>query len=211
MKDKLIHIAYNFFKLLFFPIYILKLINILRKIKSVIFSSIISKEFKSCGENLSIFLPFYVVGEKYINIGDNFNCFKGLRIEAHEYHQGVSFSPQINIGNSVSMNFDCHIACVNKIIIGDNVLIASRVFITDHFHGEINSSINNLEPSNRRLVSKGPVTIEESTWIGEGVVIMPNVKIGKFSIIGANSVVTKSFPPYSIIGGNPAKLIKSIK
>lgn len=64
--------------------------------------------------------------------------------------------------------------------------------------------------SKRKIISKGPVIIEDNVWIGEGVCIMPNVKIGKNSIVGANAVVTKSFPENSVIGGNPAKLIKTL-
>ncbi|RZL62547.1 MAG: acyltransferase, partial [Pedobacter sp.] len=116
----------------------------------------------------------------------------------------------IIIGNDVSINFDCHIACVNKISIGNNVLMASKVFITDHFHGNASKASIALPPSKRVVESKGPVIIEDNVWVGEGVAIMPNVTIGQNSIIGANAVVTKSFPANSVIAGNPAKLIKTI-
>lgn len=56
-----------------------------------------------------------------------------LRIEAHDFHNGVKFSPEIIIGDNVSINYDCHIGAINKIVIGNNVLLASKIFITDHF------------------------------------------------------------------------------
>jgi acetyltransferase-like isoleucine patch superfamily enzyme len=90
------------------------------------------------------------------------------------------------------------------------VLLASKVFITDHYHGGIDSESIKIPPSTRIVQSKGPVIIEDNVWIGQGVAIMPDVTIGKNSIIGANAVVTKSFPPNSIIGGVPARLIKTI-
>ena len=65
--------------------------------------------------------------------------------------------------------------------------------------------------SNAYITSKGPVIIGDYTWIGENVSIMPGVNIGKSSVIGANSVVTKSFPERSIIAGNPAKIIGTIQ
>ena len=109
------------------------------------------------------------------------------------------------------MNFRCHIGAINQIIIGDNVLIGSNVLITDHSHGINDDEDIDIAPSKRKLYSKGPVIIEDNVWIGENVSILPNVRIGKNSIIGANSVVLKDVPAYSIVAGNPAKVIKCIK
>jgi acetyltransferase-like isoleucine patch superfamily enzyme len=88
------------------------------------------------------------------------------------------------------------------------VLIASKVYISDHFHGNVTAEELDIAPVKRKLFSKGPVIIGDNVWIGEGVVIMPGVEIGNSCIIGANAVVTKSFPKDSVIGGNPARLIK---
>ena len=94
------------------------------------------------------------------------------------------------------------------VFIGDNVLIGSNVLITDHQHGLNDLKTLKIPPSKRSLISKGDVVIENNVWIGENAVIIPGVRIGKNSIVGANSVVTKSFKNNSIIGGVPAKLIK---
>ena len=67
-----------------------------------------------------------------------------------------------------------------------------------------------IAPNYRPLYSKGPVIIEDNVWIGEGAMIMPNIHIGKGSIIAANSVVTSNIPAYSIAAGVPAKVIKSL-
>ncbi|MBO1922991.1 acyltransferase [Thiomicrorhabdus sp. 6S3-12] len=116
----------------------------------------------------------------------------------------------MQIGDNVSINFNCHIGCVNKILIGNNVLIASNVFITDHSHGSINEADLEKPPKDRALVSKGAVIIEDNVWIGDGVSIFANVTIGKNSIIGANSVVTKSIPENCVAVGTPAQVIKNL-
>jgi acetyltransferase-like isoleucine patch superfamily enzyme len=151
-----------------------------------------------------------IVGAKYISIGKNFYALYNLRLEAWDSYSGQVFTPQIIIGENVNMNTDCHISCIDKIIIGDNVLMASRIYISDHSHGQVTSSSLSLPPAKRPLFSKGPVIIEKNVWIGEGVCILPNVTIGENSIIGANAVVTKSVPANSVVGGNPAKIIRAL-
>jgi acetyltransferase-like isoleucine patch superfamily enzyme len=186
------------------------MIRILKYLRNRTYSYIVKRQFSKCGSNFYIESPVYLIGGKSIEIGNDFFCFERLRLEAFHKHNRYKFSPKIKIGNNVSINYDCHIGAINKIIIGNDVLLASRVFITDHFHGDINKRELSIPPNRRKLFSKGPVIIEDGVWIGEGVSIMPNVSIGKNCIIGANSVVTKSFPPNSIIGGIPAKLIRQL-
>lgn len=177
---------------------------------SQFYSIWISREFKSIGENPSIVPPFYLNGGRYITIGRNFGCDQRLRLDAFDGFLGERFTPQITIGDNVSIQKDCHIGAINRIVIGDNVLIASKVYISDHSHGEINTQALTLSPAMRPLFSKGEVIIEDNVWIGEGVAVMPNVIIGKNSIIGANSVVTKSIAPNSVVAGNPARLIRTL-
>lgn len=154
----------------------------------------IVKQLNRCGENPIIYFPITSYGLHNICIGNNFNAKARLRLEVYDGPLNKIFTPNIIIGNEVSISYDCHIACANKIMIGNNVLIASKVFITDHFHGNIDKFSLTFSPSIREIISKGPVIIEDNVWIGEGVSIMPNVTIGKNSIIGANSVVTKDIP-----------------
>ena len=187
---------------------IFRIINKIRHIQNKSYSSLIKRGFFSVGKLFSVEYPARIIGGNYITIGNNFSSFGRLRLEAIDRHNGVDFQPSVIIGNGVSINTDCHIGCVNKIFIGDDVLIASRVFITDHFHGEVSKEQLKIKPSERIVNSPGPVIIEKNVWIGEGVVILPNVTIGENCIIGANAVVTKSFEANSIIAGVPANVIK---
>lgn len=91
-----------------------------------------------------------------------------------------------------------------KLKIGKNVSIAQNVNI-------MVDSGPNASPSMQKVfpLEKGPVNIGDNCWIGASSVIMPKVTLGEYCIVAANSYVNKSFPPFSIIGGSPAGLIRS--
>lgn len=189
----------------------MKLAKIIRGIRLLfekVYWSSEKKELKHCGENSYIEYPFILIGGDCISIGNNFHAYKHFQLEAHKAHNGNKFAPEIKIGNNVSINYNVHIGAINQVIIGDNVLIASKVFITDHHHGKTNKESLEIPPSERILYSKGAVVIRDNVWIGENVSIMPGVTIGKNSVIGANSVVTHDIPENCIAAGNPAKIIK---
>jgi Acetyltransferase (isoleucine patch superfamily) len=170
----------------------------------------LASEFNNLGKNSLIEKPLYLKGGKYMSIGENFNALERLRLECWDNYQGEKFTPQLTIGNNVSVNYNVHIGCINQISIGNNVLFASNIFISDHQHGFIDTRDSNVPPLARNLYSKGPVIIEDNVWIGENVAILPNVTVGKGCIIGANAVVTKSFPENCVLGGNPAKIIRKL-
>ena len=164
--------------------------------------------FKTAGENCSLHESSSIINPQYISIGNDFRSSWNLRLEAIDYYKGQRFNPKILIGDNVGFNTDIHIGCINHVEIGNNCLLGSRIIITDHNHGDTSLESLKVEPSIRKLYSKGPVIIEDNCWIGEGAAILAGVTIGRNSIIGTNSVVNKDIPAYSIVAGIPAKIIK---
>lgn len=116
-----------------------------------------------------------------------------------------TFSPKITIGDRVSATAGLHIAAFDEIVIEEDVLIAANVFMSDGLHGFENANVPYKYQGFFRI---SPILIKRGSWIGQNVVIMPGVTVGELSIIGANSVVTKSIPDRCIAVGSPARVVK---
>jgi lipopolysaccharide O-acetyltransferase len=142
---------------------------------------------------------------KQIYIGKNVQIRKGSRIEVVTK---FGKSPKIKIGDDTSIQMYFHCGAMESVEIGKSVLIAGRVYISDHDHVFNHPSLPPRHCEN--LIAK-PVVVGDGVWLGEGVVVLKGVTIGERSVIGANSVVTKDIPPYSIAAGVPAKVIRSIE
>lgn len=125
------------------------------------------------------------------------------------------YGKNIFIGDKVIINMNCTFVDNNRIEIGNNVLIASNVQIYTSTHPtRVNERIvqNWNENSGKAYCNTYalPVRIEDNVWIGGGVIVLPGVTIGKNSVIGAGSVVTRSVSENCIAVGNPCRIIKTI-
>jgi acetyltransferase-like isoleucine patch superfamily enzyme len=113
----------------------------------------------------------------------------------------------LKVGNNSSIGPYSYIGCSGYIEIGDNVMMSPRVSIYSENH--------NFSETDRPMIEQGVtrsfVIIEDDCWIAANAVILAGVTVGKGSVIAAGSIVTKDVPPYSIVGGNPARIIKSRK
>lgn len=149
------------------------------------------------GKNVSILNP------QYISVGNK--VFFDDNVELCVQKTISDITPRLQIGNRVRLGKFNRIGCDNNIIIEDDVLCAPNVHISDRNHGyeDIYTPIN-LQP----ITTKGAIVIGAETWLGFGCQIMSGVKIGKHCIIAAGSVVTKNVPDYSVVGGNPAKILR---
>lgn len=171
----------------------------------------VSSRFKNLGTSAHVAHPYYIYGQWNIEVGKYFVAGPDFWMEAIDYYGNQKFTPSIKIGDNFSAQRNCHIGAIDSITIGDGVLLGSNILITDHAHGDTSKEQNSLAPGSRPLITKGSVVIGNNVWIGDNAIILPNVKLGDGCIVGAGAVVTKSFPAGSVIGGNPARLLKKIE
>jgi len=140
-----------------------------------------------------------------IIIGDNVSILKGTIIEC----TGVirSLGEGLIIGNNVGIAQNCFIQVRGQVKIGNNVIFGPNVSLFSENHNFDNPELPVSVQGEKRI----GVTIEDGAWIGTRAVILDGVTVSKNSIVAAGSVVSKNVPPYSIVAGVPAKVIKSRK
>lgn len=169
-------------------------------------------QMKHCGKNLNLKKGLIIDYPECLHLGDdvtiNSDCW--LSMGKYTYQKDaldIKASPELKIGDATYIGRFVSISCANRITIGKKVLIADRCYIGDIVHGFEDKS---LAIKDQYIRSNGNIEIGDETWIGSNVSILPNVKIGKHCVIGANSVVTKNVPDYHVVAGNPAKTIRKI-
>jgi acetyltransferase-like isoleucine patch superfamily enzyme len=174
-------------------------------------------QFGNKPKNLKIDLPRRIINPERIFIGDNVMIGPGSFLYALKHYpcgtmehperkqEVQNFDSRIIIGNRVTATGGLQVASQGEVIIEDDVMFASNVFINDALHGYQNATIAyKYQP----LWKIKPIVIGKGSWIGQNVVILPGVTIEELCIIGANSVVTKSIPKQCIAIGSPARVIK---
>lgn len=157
--------------------------------------------FKHIGKNTRVYRPLCVDGIENITLGDD--------VVVHDYTwlaalpltgQGV----QLVLNDGVTLGNFNHIYATNSIIIEKDVLTADKVYISDNLHNYEEIALPVIKQSIKQCK---PVVIGEGSWLGEHVCVI-GASIGKHCVIGANAVVTKDIPDYSITVGTPARIIK---
>lgn len=114
----------------------------------------------------------------------------------------INYGKHTKIGKNVFINFDCVFLDLGGITIDDNVLIAPKVSLLTEGHP--------IDPAQRQSLIPKPIHIKANAWIGAGATILQGVTIGKNAVVAAGAVVTKDVPDNAIVGGVPAKVIKTI-
>ena len=141
-----------------------------------------------------------------IHIGDSVYIALGTWLTVPEPTIGTV--PAIILKNGCKIGRRCMISAKNCVCLEGDVLLGPSVLITDHSHEFSNL---NMPIHAQGLTGGGTVRVERNCWLGHGAAIIctsGDLVVGRNSIIGANSVVTRSVPPFSIVAGNPAKIVR---
>ena len=147
--------------------------------------------------------PTYIRGKKGICFGEGFTTGYRCRFDIFNAEDG---NAKLDIGKNCKIGDNVHFVASQKVTVGDDCLMASNIFISDTNHGGEND--HPMTPPDSRELTTNPVKIGKCVWIGEGVAVLPGSEIGDGCIVGAHSVVKGKIPPYTIVVGAPAKVIK---
>lgn len=158
------------------------------------------------GPRSAIRLPRNIPNRDRVSMGAGCSVGRHSLLHAHNQYAGTPLDGRISLGDNVYVGGFVQINAMHHLQIGDGCVLSEFVYISDSAHG--------LDPRGglimeQPLESKGPVTIGRNVFIGYGCVVLHGVTLGDHCVVGARSVVTRSFPPYSMIAGSPARLVKT--
>lgn len=178
----------------------------INELKEVIINHCELRKFKAINKNVKQ-TNLRLKNAQYVRCGENVVLGEGCRLLCWDSYNGSALenAPEIKIGDRFHATRNLVIQCANKVIIGNDVLVASNVFIIDYNHGMDPMALSYLD--NPLSISEG-IRIDDGVWVGERAIILGGIKIGKKAIIGAGSIVTGDVDPYTMVAGNPAKRIK---
>ena len=142
---------------------------------------------------------------EYVDVKGKVHIKKGFRIECYPSFYESNYTPNFVIEDGVFIGFNFTALVADMLSIGSDTILASNVTLTTENHGmDPNSPI----PYHAQKLTSGPISIGKGCWIGQNVIVLPNVRIGDKCIIAAQSVVNRDIPDYCIAAGCPAKIIK---
>jgi acetyltransferase-like isoleucine patch superfamily enzyme len=161
--------------------------------------------FGSFGRGSVLRRPIFLSNPRFIHIGEGVSIREGARLEA--VVDKSKRIPELKIGNCVLIEQNAHIVCHSRVEIGPRVTVAPHCAIVDVIHPY--EDVDDPSPVGSRISDEDSfVEIGEGAFLGFGVVVLPNVRIGKHAYIGANSVVTRDVPAYTIVAGAPASALR---
>ena len=157
--------------------------------------------FKYVGKGVRVYKPLHIDGIDNITLGDYVSVHEGTWLAAIPL---TGNEVQLDIEDGVTLGHYNHIYATRSIIIGKNVLTADKVYISDNLHSYEDITVPVIKQPIKQCK---PVVIGDGSWLGENVCVI-GASIGKHCVIGANAVVTKDIPDYSVAVGSPARVKK---
>jgi acetyltransferase-like isoleucine patch superfamily enzyme len=159
---------------------------------------------RAAGANVRLGRGIRIEHPEYVEIGADVHLNECCWISVIAPRPGAD-APRLTIGTGSYIGRFATLACMQRVAIGERVLISDRVFVGDALHGY---SRLDQPIADQPITSPGPVEIGDGTWIGIGACVLPNVRIGRYCVIGANAVVTADVPDYHVAAGVPARVIR---
>jgi acetyltransferase-like isoleucine patch superfamily enzyme len=157
--------------------------------------------FRSMGRHALLVAPFRIDGAENIELGEGTFVQRGGWL----YCVGIGGVPaSLEIGAGCVFGYNNHITAVRKVVIGEQVLTANNVYISDNLHEFADVATPIMHQPVR---FKGAVTIGAGSWIGENACII-GASVGRNCVVGANAVVTRDVPDFCVVAGVPAVVIK---
>lgn len=179
-----------------------RLSNLYYQLKGLLFYKAVFRQF---GFRSSIRKPILISNPRFISIADHVSVREGVRLEAIQTNP--LRIPQLTIGSRTNIEQNVHIVCHSRVFIGNGVSITAHCAIVDVTHPYDN--VNDPIKIGFRIKDENSfVEIGDGAFLGYGCVVLPNVRIGMHSVIGANSVVTDDVPDYAVAVGAPATVTK---
>jgi lipopolysaccharide O-acetyltransferase len=160
--------------------------------------------------------PFRVTGQGAATARRRVLVGAGTRVGQFSWFSLVGDQARVEIGRDCTLSASLSVSARGTVVIGDGTAIGERCLITDHGHDHMTFLEEAMTTGSRptfgwETSEPRPVVIGSGVHVGVGVVILPGVEIGDGAVIGANSVVTKSVPAYSVAAGIPARVIRTFQ
>jgi acetyltransferase-like isoleucine patch superfamily enzyme len=180
------------------------------------FSLAVRSSFERFGPRSRVSLPTQLHGTERIAVGDHVYLGPGCWLLTHELdgtageapsRNGLARGGHIEIGDRTSIAGYCVLSAAVRVSIGRGVLFARNVYVADHRHGFAQANLPILD---QPLEDLRPVVVEDDAWLGQNVVLLPGVTVGRGAVVGANSVIREDVPPRSVAVGSPGRVVRRL-
>lgn len=181
-------------------------VHLWARLRTRLFTLLLATQFRDFGAGSRISPPFRFHGLNQMSVG------KGVMIHRDSWLQTIQDEDngkgvKLIIKSHAAIGMGAHISAAKQVLIEEHVLLARNVYISDHAHAFEKVDVPIVDQGLNRIA---PVTIGRETWLGQNVVVLPGVAIGKHCVIGANSVVNSAIPNYCVAVGAPARVVKRL-